>query len=142
MRDIEFRGKRVKTGEWIYGYLASDDEICDINEIATPRRDVDKDTIGEYTGCNDKYGKKIYEGDIVECVSWNEYFTNAETGDVMQPFRRKMYVSFRNGGFKMVEPMPYGIEPNVWDIIYNGDVKIIGNIHDNPEFIKNEETYE
>lgn len=134
MRDIEFRGKRVKTGEWIYGYLASDDEICDINEIATPRRDVDKDTIGEYTGCNDKYGKKIYEGDIVECISWNEYFSL--DGKPMEPLRRKMYIKFSDGGFKMIDPSPYLKRYNAWEIINTGDIIVIGNIHDNPELIQ------
>ena len=97
-----------------------------------------RETVGQYTGLKDKNDKPIYEGDIVECVSWNEYFTNPATGEVMQPFRRKMYVDFRKGGFKMVEPMPYGIEVREWDIIYNGDIEIIGNIHDNPELLNKE----
>lgn len=39
----------------------------------------------------------------------------------------------------MVEPMPYGIEAREWDIIYNGDIEIIGNIHDNPELLNKED---
>ena len=47
-----------------------------------------------------------------------------------------MYVGFRKGGFKMVEPMPEPLKDREWDIIYNGDIEIVGNIHDNPELLK------
>ena len=83
------------------------------------------------SGC----GQDIYEGDIVECVSWNEYFS--KDGQPMEPFRRKMYVDFRNGAFVMVEPMPEPLQDHEWPIIYNGDITIIGNRFDNPELIAN-----
>lgn len=134
MRDIEFRGKLKSNNEWIYGYLTDINEISDVNEVAAPRREVDEDTVGQWTGLYDKNNKKMYEGDIVECVSWNEFFS-----DVMEPFRRRMYISFKNGGFKMIEPMPRPMKDNVWDIIYDGDIKVIGNIHDNPELLNEEQ---
>ena len=139
MRDIEFRGKLRSNNEWIYGYLTDINEISDVNEVAAPRREVDEDTVGQWTGLYDKNNKKMYEGDIVECVSWNEFFSNNTTGDVMEPFRRRMYISFRNGGFKMIEPMPRPMKDNVWDIIYDGDIKVIGNIYDNPELLNKEQ---
>lgn len=139
MRDIEFRGKLKSNNEWIYGYLTDINEISDVNEVAAPRREVDEDTVGQWTGLYDKNNKKMYEGDIVECVSWNEFFSDNTTGDVMEPFRRRMYISFRNGGFKIIEPMPRPMKDNVWDIIYNGDIKVIGNIHDNPELLNKEQ---
>lgn len=112
------------------------DDVCIFEQGGTKGEQVKRDTVGQFTGLLDKNGKEIYEGDIVECVSWNEYFTNPETGEVMQPFRRKMCVDFRNGAFKMVEKMPEPMKDNVWDIIYNGDIETIGNIHDNPELMK------
>lgn len=32
-RIIKFRGKRIENGEWVYGYLADEDYINDINSI-------------------------------------------------------------------------------------------------------------
>lgn len=135
MRDIEFRGKRVSDDKWIYGYMADMESINNVNEVATPCEEVDPDTIGQWTGLYDTYGKKIYEDDIVECVSWNEYFSDG-TGKPMEPFRRRMYIKFTKGAFKMVESMPHPMTDNEWDIIYNGDVEVIGNIHDNYDLLK------
>lgn len=139
MREIKFRAQDIASNKWLFGDLRHHkDDVCIFDQGGTKGEQVKRETVGQYTGLKDKNDKPIYEGDIVECVSWNEYFTNPATGEVMQPFRRKMYVDFRKGGFKMVEPMPYGIEVREWDIIYNGDIEIIGNIHDNPELLNKE----
>jgi uncharacterized phage protein (TIGR01671 family) len=140
MREIKFRAQDIASNKWLFGDLRHHkDDVCIFEQGGAKGEQVKRETVGQYTGLKDKNDKPIYEGDIVECVSWNEYFTNPATGEVMQPFRRKMYVDFRKGGFKMVEPMPYGIEAREWDIIYNGDIEIIGNIHDNPELLNKED---
>lgn len=141
MREIKFRAKRLDNEQWLNGSLMSDPyrgeaEISDHDDINLGRYDVDPETVGQYTGLKDKNGVDVYEGDIVECVSWNEYFSIAR--QPIEHFRRKMYVDFRKGGFKMVELMPEPMEDNEWDIIYNGDIEVIGNIHDNPELLDNE----
>lgn len=158
MREIQFRAKPCyddgKQNAWVYGtfqYIAqrrfnpgeSDNgtleprqdkgRIIDLNGTET---EVICYTLGQFTGCLDKNKNRIYEGDIVECVSWNEYFSNPKTDEVMQPFRRKMFVDYRKGGFKMVEPMPEPMKDNELDIICNGDIIVIGNIYDNPELLK------
>ena len=140
-RKILFRGKSLSNREWVYGFYTQGIFINPNTGKETIRHiidnellhDVDIDTVGQFTGMTDKNGVKIFESDIVECVSWNEYFS--KDGQPMEPFRRKMYVDFRRGGFKMVEPMPEPMKDNEWDIIYNGDIVIIGNIYDNPELL-------
>ena len=129
MNEYKFRGfDAVGDKGWVYGDLVHNQKVTVTGlepRVMVGGYEVVPESVGQYTGCKDKSGKEIYEGDLVECVSWNEFFT--EDNGPMEPLRRKMYVDFRDGGFKMIEPMPYHFRDNVWDIIYNGDIQIVGN---------------
>lgn len=120
------RGKRKDNGEWIKGYLVRgkywatdnyetaiielDATFYPMNEIAGYEF-VDHKTVGRFTGKLDKYGKPIFEGDIVEalmdygpaglyktvtCINWDE-----------------------NDGWQ-------------WEYFELDTIEVIGNIHDHP----------
>jgi uncharacterized phage protein (TIGR01671 family) len=104
-----------------------------------------KDIILEqYTGLKDSNGKEIYEGDIVEFTWW--WFDGTEresvlTGTIAYDAH---YMSFKLKGFKNKEWQNFvGHEndteyfPPFSELNYSeADLKIIGNIHENPELLK------
>lgn len=125
MREIEFRGKKVNSGEWLYGDLIHDNiEGCYIYPLDAENlykeNAVIPDTVGQFTGLYDKNKKKIYEGDVVHLDAWNP--------DAMQ-------IVFMEGAFCMANEN----REFLGDIHYanNNQCTIIGNIHDNPKLLNN-----
>lgn len=159
MREILFRGKRMDNGEWIEGYYAIQsnhacfahelkhqhfifkDIFLDFNLGGLQEFDVIPETVGQYTGLTDKNGKKIFEGDIVGITFHSDakyqyliWFNKEmscweaiETKDIR--FNGNDYygnnVEYSDFCFMLQDP--YG------DV---ESVKIIGNLHDNPELLK------
>ena len=79
MRDIEFRGYVADEEQFIYGYLMPDNRIYQTYE---PKKgccgigtfSVVPESIGQYTGCRDVNGIKIFENDIVKEVYGSRYY--------------------------------------------------------------------
>lgn len=136
MREILFRGK-TESGKWVEGSLILAKNYCcilqdeeKIHEMDYPYLDGDlgtfdgqatpviPETVGQFTGLTDKNGEKIFEGDIVDILTENE-----EIG----------VVAYDDGGFLVNAD---GFCVDFHSNINGTDLEVIGNIHDNPEFLK------
>lgn len=130
MREILFRGKFTKTGEWVYGsaYCSAEKTIIiEVSETMPTRIEgkyVIPVSVGQYTGLTDKNGERVFEGDICQTK-----------------------------GFPLIDDKPFVVEWNddecsfYWRDVAGTDefnigvsqnTTIIGNIHDNPELLKGE----
>lgn len=146
MREILFRGQTRRYGEkvrmgdgeklpsrWVYGGVLQG--IGDFSIIYggekpdDPSDGLDKcvvytDTLGQYTGLTDKNGKRIFDGDIIH--------TDRNGG-------RTYFVLF---DADLCAFVGLAYESNIFTT-FEGDgdrYEVIGNIHDNPELLKEAET--
>ena len=142
MREIRYRG-RTKLGEmWVMGYFVPHDKetyIFTENQIhrgigldgwlnCCQMYEVDPLTVGQFTGKLDKYGKKIFEGDIVKTkygrlcvVCWHSSIGLACWD--LDPVKTRENI--RNTS-----------APNDYDLWVSNNLEVVGNIHDYPEMLK------
>ena len=72
-REILFKAKRKDNGKWVEGYYRRIPCMGMLEHYIMPRNPknrmeqyaIDPDTICQYTGLTDKYGRKIWENDIL-----------------------------------------------------------------------------
>jgi uncharacterized phage protein (TIGR01671 family) len=125
--------------------------------------DIIPETLGQFTGLTDKNGKRIFEGDIVKCrhhwqlrvypregIDEEKYFfaqkirgaygKGVDKGNVFIPCERYYYfrnyaVEYfaRNGEFRVRNGGCFHPLTRGW--IFNRDMEVIGNIHDNGELL-------
>ena len=144
MREILFRGKRMDNGEWVEGWYQPETTIKHwdgIQEtvgvtIAYKVEDgfledtlVDPPTVGQYTGLNDKHGKRIFEGDIV-AQNWYDYDEPRDDS-----FGKVVFCEY-DCSFSVMDVNKDGFMPLGRCGSYHWEVEVIGNIHDNPEMLK------
>lgn len=123
MRDVVFRGELLSNGQWYHGVPIEHHGgdywlLCGANKLA-----VKPNTIGQYTGINDIYGKMIYEHDIIKVTDCY----NNET----------IYaVDYKPGGF-CANQKGVNFSTNLGDL-YNGeyDIEVIGDIFNNSDLLK------
>ena len=154
-REILFRGQTRRYGEkvknaagepmesnWVYGGIFPNNDGGDFAIIYQQEPDIKKfsvyaDTVGQYTGLTDKNGKKIFEGDIVS----NEWCLISGNSVVKFGEYRGSYMSkeYQQGhyGFHLEHLDPSEEAITRKDMMYFANrCEVIGNIHDNPELIK------
>ena len=136
MTNLTFKGKRIDNHNWAHGDL-----LCGPDFVCVGKYPVDAETLSMSTGCLDDYDNMIYEGDIVE---YSDLKGTKFTGTIV----------FELGSFGIATeetiPLEFTHSDNfislsdiAWfnaDIIYDDIftcLKIIGNIHNNPQIEQN-----
>lgn len=132
MRTIKFRGKSKITGKWLYGSLLHRFDLDFIYQDDSYglfiENEVNLDTVGQFTGLHDKNGREIYEGDIIcrkglkikHLIFYNE--------------KQGRFMAALNGDTEDYD-WCCGLDNDRWI----SSKEVIGNIHDNPELLKQQE---
>lgn len=132
MREIKFRGRCIKSGDLVIGDLIHGIAhktgrmyiLPSIHNLAYVKHcdpldgvEVDKETVGQFTGLKDKNGNDIYEGDEVE-YEWNDSWSGEWVS-------KGGAVEYNNGEFF---PLPNN------DAVR--EYVVTGNIYQNPQLIE------
>ena len=128
-----YRAKRIDNGEWVQGYLYGIWErryiLWGMTNDVPDMIEVDQSTICQCTGLKDKNGNNIWENDIVDaslgCLD--------ESGPAGH-YSSIIKVEWDDGYCGFTPFADYDCDCGVY--IESNDVKVIGNIFDNPELLE------
>lgn len=169
MREISFRAKRKnwhdlpKEEMWFDGtpigingkmYMAveytASEQITDFAMVQYILQksfvEIDPNTLCQYTGLHDKDGNRIWENDIVSCE--HEKYPDDDPLEVYPllpdpiKYRRNYAVEFvntgSNYGYRLRNKSIHFILTG--NVIYNHKIEVLGNIFDNPELLKGDQS--
>lgn len=161
MREIIFRGKRVDNGEWVYGSFVPDllealEGVDGLDGFIKPfgrtkeerlMVEVERDTVGQYTGLTDKNGKRTFEGDIVKYTFDSPDDPTATENGLKVRIGRIFWSEWRatfavtggkNGSAALNQDVAVYVRGRgIYQYVRGANtVEVIGNIHDNPELLK------
>lgn len=135
-RVIKFRAWDATNSRMVYDefYIHQKTGTCfylnDNDTTGEPLYDCGEEepTLMQFTGLNDKWGKEIYEGDIVE----------SDHSPLGKPSRITRVIVYHNGAFRTQRSK--GSSATRFNSlfpqkIYKTNLKVIGNIFQNPELI-------
>lgn len=129
MREIKFRiwdeeehkMERALAVDWFFKTaITSANPATNSHPRGVSFRDKDE-ILMQYTGLQDRNGREIYEGDIIE-------FLENESGETWTA-----KIVFENLAFKALDVEDGGYEYDFDDLT---DIEVIGNIYKNPELLK------
>lgn len=137
MREILYRAISMARGEhWVYGqprhyaHNPHTEKWTMYDPTTRIETDIDKDTLGQYTGRTDVDGDKIYEGDILT-VTIFDYNGHDTMHTVIVEWNEK---------YAQYVCVDVNDKDCVWDlgwiILNDGEPLIVGNRWDNPELQK------
>lgn len=147
MREIKFRARTIK-GFWECGMLTYANFNSGVEKAIAVKTEfgsifnerIDDSTIGQFTGLYDKNHTPIYEGDVLEIRKhslFEEDNPETQVGDVFW-YNGAFHIRdiYSSDGYNEIDNVLQ--ELCCSDGTYDSwaECKIIGNIHDNPTFIK------
>ena len=140
MNVFEYRAKQFNSSEWVYGqliliYQEPRKEAFIIRDMGlSPIIKVDPDTVCVKVGYA-KNGDPVYEGDVVESCSWNEFFCKDDV--TLEPFIRKFVVMFKDCRAFLKEIFDDGNWITETSALFNlddvSDLVVKGNLIDDPK---------
>lgn len=121
-REIKFRVYNKKAKQWVHGPNYEVNLFGEMILLGGFMQKISIEDLNEcvplqYTGLNDKNGKEIYEGDIIQFERW----------PITQPIK----------GTVIFYETEYRIHSSTDSMYYNlsNTVEVVGNIFDNPELL-------